>query len=60
MNTYKIDGYEYKATNDYNAAKIAYAGALKIRCGDYLGMEKWEYTAYFENGQAHFTVQRVN
>jgi len=59
MNTYEIEGIQYKATNEYNAVKQVYKMASRIDWVGYVGNETWEYSAIFRNGKSKVIVSKA-
>jgi hypothetical protein len=59
MNTYEIEGKQYKASNDYEAVKSAYKMADKIELRTYLVENTWSYNVNFKNGRAFVVVKKV-
>lgn len=59
MNTFWIEGREYKARNEYDAVKLAYKMANRVEQRGYIGDETWKYAAIFACGNATIIVRRV-
>lgn len=59
MNTYEINGTEYKALNEYDTLKQAYRVADRIEMICYLGNEAWNYSAKFGRYQQTVTVKKT-
>lgn len=63
MNTYEIEGRQYRATNEYDAVKQAYKMANQVVFDGYAesscGGETWFYTAIFHSGHSHVNVSRI-
>lgn len=60
MNTYEIEGIQYKATNEYDAVKQAYKMAQRIEWVKYCGNNVWQYRAIFRSGAATVTVGKID
>ena len=59
MNTYEIDGMEYRAMNEYVALKQAYRVADRIEMIGYLGSETWNYEVEFGLYKKAVTVKKI-
>lgn len=63
MNTYEIEGMQYRAINEYEAVKQAYKMASRIVMVAYTGLETWIYAAMFQcsngSGKSNVTVKKV-
>ncbi len=60
MNTYEIEGKQYKATNEYNAVKEAYKLADVWNMLSYdEDEESWIYEAVFHSGKAKVKVKKI-
>ena len=60
MNTYEIEGRQYRATNEYNAVKEAYKCATVWNMISYNEDEQsWIYKAIFNSGEATVKVKKM-